>query len=412
MALLKACKAFGVHATGFESDIMGLIFRMEEKRNIKLQQLANTEVESNKRKSKGGSELKKLSWGLQEGSSSGKKERVKYSVLVNRSPVGFFSPQKGLGQGDHLSPFLFLLAMEGLTKMLVKAKEMNWIHGFQVGRNPANSVIVSHLLYADDTLIFCGAERLQVSHLNLTLLIFESISGLHINMLKSTIYPVNEYLSMDGRLTLISSVLDSTPTYCMSLYPMPSSVLKQLDRLRRRFLWEGNNTTHKFPLVKWAKVIQPKSNWGMGLMNLKLHNKSMLIKWLWRYGQPEPVYWKEVITAKHGAQNQWCTKENNAPYEVELWKHIRSLQTDFLQEITYRVGNGSHVKFWEDRWIGNTTLRELYPGLYQIASRQNSMVAHNREGNTWNPLFRRNLQDWKINDLLLLLSTLEECKIE
>ncbi|XP_075083624.1 uncharacterized protein LOC142167360 [Nicotiana tabacum] len=269
---------------------------------------------------------------------------------------------------------------------------------------------------SNDTLIFCGAERLQVSHLNLTLLIFEGISGLQINMLKSTIYLINEvsnleelaeflcckigslpttylglplgakyksigvwsdvvekvekrlsawqmqYLSMGGRLTLIISVLDSIPSYCMSLYPMPSSVLKQLERLRRRFLWEGNNTTHKFPLVKWAKVIRPKYDGGMGLRNLKLHNKNMLMKWLWRYGQLELAYWEDVITTKHGAQNQWCTKENNAPHEIA--------------------------------------------GCY------NSLNAHNREGNTWNPLFRRNLQDWEMNDLLLILSTLEECKIK
>lgn len=75
MALLKACKAFGVHTTGFESDIMGLILRMEEKRKIQLQQQANTEAESKKGKSKGVQSFKKLPWGLQEGSSNGKKER-------------------------------------------------------------------------------------------------------------------------------------------------------------------------------------------------------------------------------------------------------------------------------------------------------------------------------------------------
>lgn len=116
---------------------------------------------------------------------------LKYSILVNRSPVGFFSPQKGIRQGDPLSPFLFILAMEGLSKMLDKAKQMQWIEGFRVGRNIENTVTVSHLLYADDTLIFCGAEKLQLQYLNLTLLLFEAISGLHINMLKSVIFPVN-----------------------------------------------------------------------------------------------------------------------------------------------------------------------------------------------------------------------------
>lgn len=76
--------------------------------------------------------------------------------------------------------------------MLDKAKQLQWFEGFTIGNNIDSSASVSHLLYADDTLIFCGADRSQVQHLNLTLLIFEAISGLHINMLKSVLYPVNE----------------------------------------------------------------------------------------------------------------------------------------------------------------------------------------------------------------------------
>lgn len=61
--------------------------------------------------------------GLEAGESNGLNSlpTVKYSILVNRAPVGFFSPQNGLRQADPLAPFLFLLAMEGLSKILDKA---------------------------------------------------------------------------------------------------------------------------------------------------------------------------------------------------------------------------------------------------------------------------------------------------
>ncbi|XP_060171525.1 uncharacterized protein LOC132602770 [Lycium barbarum] len=79
--------------------------------------------------------------------------------------------------------------MKGLSRMLDKAKPLQWINGFDVGKvNPVN---ICHLLYADDTLIFCGADRNRVLFLNRTLFIFEALSGLHINMLKSVMYPVN-----------------------------------------------------------------------------------------------------------------------------------------------------------------------------------------------------------------------------
>lgn len=49
-----------------------------------------------------------------------------------------------------------------------------------------------------------------------------------------------QYLSLGGRVTLINSVLDSLPTYIMSLFHIPASVVKKLNRLRRDFLWKGN----------------------------------------------------------------------------------------------------------------------------------------------------------------------------
>lgn len=61
-----------------------------------------------------------------------------------------------------------------------------------VESKPNHSISVPHFLYANGTLIFCGAETLQVLYLNLTLMLFEAISGLHINKMKSKIYNVTE----------------------------------------------------------------------------------------------------------------------------------------------------------------------------------------------------------------------------
>ena len=46
-----------------------------------------------------------------------------YSVLINGEPQGFFKPTRGIKQGDPLSPYLFLLCVEGLSAMLMRAKE-------------------------------------------------------------------------------------------------------------------------------------------------------------------------------------------------------------------------------------------------------------------------------------------------
>lgn len=92
-----------------------------------------------------------------------------------------------------------------------------------------------------------------------------------------------QYLSMGGKLTLINSVLDGIPTYTMSLFRMPASIEKKLDSIRKQFLWDGNSDKKKIHLVKWQVVIEDKKKGGLGVRNLKLHNRSFLFKWLWRY---------------------------------------------------------------------------------------------------------------------------------
>ncbi|XP_015163321.1 uncharacterized protein [Solanum tuberosum] len=136
---------------------------------------------------------------------------VKHSVLVNRGLVGFFSPQRSIRQGDPISPFLFILVMERHSKMLQKSRQLHWIEGFKIVRNNGSQATVSHLLYADYTLVICGAERSQVIHLNLILSIFEAISGLHMNMQNSSIFPVNEVANLEELAGLMGCNIGSFP---------------------------------------------------------------------------------------------------------------------------------------------------------------------------------------------------------
>ncbi|WMV19159.1 hypothetical protein MTR67_012544 [Solanum verrucosum] len=112
--------------------------------------------------------------------------------LINGTPSGFFPSKRGLRQGDPLSPFLFILAMGGLSDMLKTAQSNNMIRGFWTNDSDTRGLSISHLQYVDDTLVFCGAEEDQLKHLRIIFILFEIVSGLHINWSKSFVYPVNE----------------------------------------------------------------------------------------------------------------------------------------------------------------------------------------------------------------------------
>ena len=77
---------------------------------------------------------------------------VRFSVLVNGSPAGFFGSSRGLRQGDPLSPLLFLLIMEVLSCILKKTEKGSLIQGFHVGPINSTGIYISHLLFADDTI--------------------------------------------------------------------------------------------------------------------------------------------------------------------------------------------------------------------------------------------------------------------
>ena len=102
-------------------------------------------------------------------------------MLVNGTPSGFFQSSRGLRQGDLLSPYLFVLAMEALSCILERARESGFLSGFKVlGRNAEEGLEISHLLFVDDTFVFCEVMSSQMTYLSWLLMWFEVISGLKI----------------------------------------------------------------------------------------------------------------------------------------------------------------------------------------------------------------------------------------
>jgi hypothetical protein len=115
---------------------------------------------------------------------------VRFSVLINGSPSGFFGSLRGVRQGDPLSPFLFVLVMEAFSKMISAIYSRGLILGFSVGTREHDRVEVSHLLFADDTLVFCGADASQISYIGALFVCFEAVSRLKVNLTKSSLVPI------------------------------------------------------------------------------------------------------------------------------------------------------------------------------------------------------------------------------
>jgi len=123
---------------------------------------------------------------------------VSYKIRVNGELTEAFKPERGLRQGDPLSPYLFLLCAEGFSALLQRAEEIRMMRGVKVcPRAPS----VSHLLFADDSLILFRANRGDAQQLQSILRLYEECSGQLINKDKSAAMIRKQEVMQELRIT-------------------------------------------------------------------------------------------------------------------------------------------------------------------------------------------------------------------
>lgn len=94
---------------------------------------------------------------------------VSFSIMLNGSPQGFFKPSCGLHQGDPVSPFLFILRAEVLSRLFAQVESCGNMHGIKVARQAPT---ISHLLFADDLIVFVRANRREAEAIGYFIQIF------------------------------------------------------------------------------------------------------------------------------------------------------------------------------------------------------------------------------------------------
>lgn len=142
--------------------------------------------------------------------------------------------------------------------------------------------------------------------------------------------------------------------YYLSLFPIPVTVCNKLEAIIRRFLWSGVGHTRNVHWVCWNKVCKFKADGGLGLVEMKLKNRAMLNKWLWRFASENDNLWRRVVIQKYGGDSDvFLPDVSNLRRFSPLWKGITKplvtcddLSSTLMDGLRYAVGNGKEISFW------------------------------------------------------------------
>ncbi|CAH9090422.1 unnamed protein product, partial [Cuscuta europaea] len=263
-----------------------------------------------------------------------------FSISINGTLHGFFRGKRGLRQGDPMSPLLFVLCLEYLSRLLNLRTTSDFNFNPKCG-----SLKISHLAYADDLMLFCRGDTYFVKVLIDALNEFGEVSGLRVNFDKSNIFlggvrdhdltaildlvdfkvgafpvkylgiplsplklaiaeyaplleKISDYLSSwntktlsyAGRTELIKSVIQGVHSFWLQVFPIPQAILDRVVSICRIFFWGC-----KFARVAWADMCLPKEEGGLGIRHTKTWNKALLSKTLWDIHLKRDTLWVKWV---------------------------------------------------------------------------------------------------------------------
>ncbi|GAU48531.1 hypothetical protein TSUD_98640 [Trifolium subterraneum] len=396
---------------------------------------------------------------------------VNYSVLMNSNRVGPISPGRGLQQGDPLSPYLFILVTECLTALIHQAVGRGDLHGVRICRGAPE---VSRLLFADDCFLFCRANVAEVNELMRILHTYETASGQEVNLVKSEVFisrnmsqaakedlsrilgvklvlgtsiylglpsmvgrskkaifsyikdriwkRINSWrgraLSKAGKEIMIKSILQVIPSYVMSMFILPASLIDDIEKMINVFWWRNgstnnNNNTKGIHWLAWERLACPKAYGGLGFRNFESFNKAMVVKKVWNIVQNLNSLVAKLIKARYFPRSSLF--EAPLAYNPSFaWRSMWQARQIFSLGCRWRIGSGDNIRVMHDPWLRGSANRWVPSpqpaGVYQLSVRD---LLHDNY-KAWNIVKVQNLFSRDVAEKIMetpLVSSVREDKV-
>jgi hypothetical protein len=337
------------------------------------------------------------------------------SVLLNGTAGKDFKCNRGVRQGDPLSPLLFAIVADLLQCVINREYNLGNLLPPFPQRTDAPFPIIQ---YADDTILIMKVDEDQLALLKRILHNITLSSGLVVIFHKSCLVPINvspekacslaqafgcvvgsfpftylglplcltkpqvkdyaplicrierrlsatsQFISYAGRLQLVNSVISSLPTYYMCSLKLPLTVIEIIDKHRKNFLWRGKDFNRKrYNLAAWDLVRKPKDKGGLGVINVSIQNDALLLKQLDKFYSKANIQWVALIWQKYYSNTvPHLTREKGSFW----WKDIFRLHTQYKGVSICNPNQGDTISFWDDI-INGVLHSEKFPHLLHFA---------------------------------------------
>jgi hypothetical protein len=321
--------------------------------------------------------------------------------------------------------------------MLSTKQDQSLINGIAITQNAPK---ISHSFFADDSLIFCKAQKEEASHLKDIFQEYQRVSGQLINTEKSkmtfsprinpnikeeftTVLPFSittnitkylgmptqiglskqavfgfimerirsklkgwkeKHLSFAGRGILISAVIQALPTSLMSCFMLPKTMCDKIEKAICRFWWGSKEGQHKTHWKARKDLFKSKFQGGLGFRDMHVFNKALLAKQVWRLHTNPSSLLSLCLKAKYYSTTDilQATRGRQPIYE---WQSIQQAIEIINKDSCWKIGNGQNVKIWEDNWlIFQNGFRVLTPQAeYNTISKVSDIITY-QPYKTWN----------------------------
>ena len=383
---------------------------------------------------------------------------VQYRVKVNESLTDVILPERGLRQGDPLSPYLFLICAEGFSALLNNAEENGRLQGIKICPNAPS---FNHLLFADDSMVLLKSTEQCAQHLQEILNLYENCSGQTINFDKSAVMfshntprecrtrvlralnitsiawsekylglPVYvgrsraktfEYLkeriwkriqgwkeralSKAGKDVLIKACAQAIPTFAMSCFDLTKTLCDQMSTMICRYWWAQQENENKMHWLSWEKLTKPKKEGGLGFRDLHSFNIAMLTRQAWRLLMEPESMCARVLSAKYFPNGNVLTAVPTEGMSY-TWRSILK-GVDLLKEgLIWRVGNGLDINIWTDPWINREGLRvPVTPRRQNLVTKVAELI--NPISGTWDEALVQDIF-WSVDAAIILATPIRD----